>query len=411
MYNTHTLPNGLRIIHLPTQSPVAYCGYALAAGTRHEAAGEEGLAHFVEHATFKGTRRRRATGISAALERVGGDLNAFTQKETTTYHAAVLREHLPRAVDLLTDIVFHSVYPADELEREKEVVCEEIESYNDSPAELIFDDFENRLFAGHPLGHSILGSVESVRRFTADDACRFARRHYRPDNAVFFVSGDVSFARLVKMLERQFENSGKPSEIHDFIEKTAPSLLPPVTTEPIVVERGTHQAHVMTGCRAYDVHHELRLPLYLLNNVLGGPGMSSRLNVALRERRGLVYTVDSTMVSYGDAGLWAIYFGCDAKDVNRCLRLVRTELDRLADAPLSPQRLRAAKQQLKGQIGVACDNREQYALDFGRGCLHHSTENSMEELCQKIDAITAEQVLHVARSLMAPERLTTLIYR
>jgi len=411
-YETHTLSNGLRVICLPADSPVVYCGYALAAGTRHERSGEEGLAHFVEHTTFKGTQRRRASQISAGLERVGGDLNAFTQKETTTYYAALLKEHLPKAVDLLTDIVFHSTYPDDELEREKEVVCDEIESYNDSPAELIFDDFENLIFAGHPLGHSILGTAESVRRFSPTDAQRFVGERYRPENAVFFAYGDIRFSRLVRLLERQFEKYPLSSKNANFIDKTpAIEVLSTAAGTTITRERGTHQAHVMMGCHAYDVHHALRIPLYLLNNILGGPGMSSRLNVALRERRGLVYTVDSSMVCYGDAGMWAIYFGCDPSDVQRCLKQVRRELERLMEKPLSEALLRAAKRQLKGQIGVGCDNHEQFALDFGRGFLHHSGENSIETLCRKVDEVTAEQLLSVARELFDDRRLTTLIYK
>ena len=202
-YNTYTLPNGLRVIHLPSASPVVYCGYEIAAGTRDEEPGEEGLAHFVEHVTFKGTARRRSMQILNTLERVGGDLNAFTQKEDTVYYAAILKEHLPKAVDVLTDIVFHSTYPQTEIDKEVEVICDEIESYNDSPAELIYDDFENILFEGHPLGHNILGNAERVRKFTTEDALRFARKYYRPENSIFFAYGDVEFEKLKKIIEKE----------------------------------------------------------------------------------------------------------------------------------------------------------------------------------------------------------------
>ena len=422
-YNTYTLSNGLRVIHLPSASPVVYCGYEIAAGTRNEEPGEEGLAHFVEHVTFKGTERRRSMQILNTLERVGGDLNAFTQKEDTVYYAAILKEHLPKAVDVLTDIVFHSIYPQTEIDKEVEVICDEIESYNDSPAELIYDDFENILFEGHPLGHNILGTAERVRRFTTEDALRFARKYYRPDNAIFFAYGDVDFDKLKKTLSLQTHPQPLPigRGVDTLgVEESNGSLplgragggsivLSDSTSNFIIREKQTHQAHVMMGTRAYDIHHPLRIPLYLLNNLLGGPGMNARLNISLRERNGLVYTVESTMVSYGDTGLWGVYFGCDPHDVKRCLRLVRHELDKFIEKPLTEAQLNAAKRQLKGQIGIACDNREQFALDFGKSFLYDGRERDIELLFRQIDAVTAEQMHSVACEFFAPERLSTLI--
>ena len=405
-YNTYTLSNGLRVIHLPSASPVVYCGYEIAAGTRNEEPGEEGLAHFVEHVTFKGTERRRSMQILNTLERVGGDLNAFTQKEDTVYYAAILKEHLPKAVDVLTDIVFHSIYPQMEIDKEVEVICDEIESYNDSPAELIYDDFENILFEGHPLGHNILGTAERVRRFTTEDALRFARKYYRPDNAIFFAYGDVDFGRVVRLLEKN--RVCRVESVERGVEKG--TLCTPISKN-IIREKQTHQAHVMMGTRAYDIHHPQRIPLYLLNNLLGGPGMNARLNISLRERNGLVYTVESTMVSYGDTGLWGVYFGCDPHDVKRCLRLVRHELDKFIEKPLTDAQLNAAKRQLKGQIGIACDNREQFALDFGKSFLHYGWEKDITSLYAQIDEVTAEQIQQVARELMGEERITTLIYK
>lgn len=421
-YNTYTLSNGLRVIHLPSTSPVVYCGYEIAAGTRDEEPGEEGLAHFVEHVTFKGTARRRSMQILNTLERVGGDLNAFTQKEDTVYYAAILKEHLPKAVDVLTDIVFHSTYPQTEIDKEVEVICDEIESYNDSPAELIYDDFENILFEGHPLGHNILGNAERVRKFTTEDALRFARKYYTPENSIFFAYGDVEFEKLIRSL------TPNPSPIGRG--ETRPQSLPKGTTHPqslprggksgvlsdsasnfIIREKGTHQAHVMLGTRGYDIHHPLRIPLYLLNNLLGGPGMNARLIISLRERNGLVYTVESTMVSYGDTGLWGVYFGCDSHDVKRCLRLVRRELDKIIEKPLTDSQLKAAKRQLKGQIGIACDNREQFALDFGKSFLHYGWEKDITSLYSQIEEVTAEQIQQVARELMSEDRITTLIYK
>lgn len=450
-YNTYTLDNGLRIIHLPSDSKVVYCGYQINAGTRNEEPGEEGLAHFCEHVTFKGTERRKAWHILNCLESVGGDLNAYTNKEGTVYYSAILKEHIARAVDLLTDIVFHSVYPQAEIDKEVDVICDEIESYNDSPAELIYDEFENIIFKGSPLGHNILGTAEQVRSFKTEDALRFTRKLYRPDNAIFFAYGDIDFKKLVKLIRKALadDDSGKVAEnAANSVGKLAEEKLPQIsqitqisgdensiTTEKsvssvksvgpenypsvgkeiagqtIVMQKNTHQAHVMIGTRAYDVSDSRRMPLYLLNNMLGGPGMNAKLNLALREHNGLVYTVESTMVAYGDTGIWSIYFGCDEHDVKRCLRLVRKELDKFMQKPLSEAQLKAAKKQIKGQVGVACDNRENFALDFGKSFLHYGWEKNVDRLYEQVDEITAEQIQAVAQELFDKDRLTTLIFR
>ena len=408
-YNTHTLPNGLRIIHLPTTSRVVYCGYQIAAGTRNEGPGEEGMAHFCEHMTFKGTEKRNALQIINALEGLGGELNAFTNKEDTTFYAAISKDHFAQAVNVLTDIVFHSQYPQQEIDKEVEVICDEIESYNDSPAELIYDEFENILFEGHPLGHNILGKAEQLRTYTTEDALRFVRRYYRPDNAIFFAYGDVDFGKLVKSLEFKVYSLEMITPAADI--SSINHKLSTINSQQITKELGTHQAHVMLGTRAYDIHHPLRIPLYLLNNILGGPGMNARLNLSLRERNGLVYTVESTMVSYSDTGMWCIYFGCDSHDVKRCLRLVHRELDKVMRKPLSTTQLRNAKRQLKGQIAIACDNHEQFALDFGKSFLHYGWEKDITHLYESIDKVTAEDIQKVANELFATERLTTLIFK
>ena len=446
-YNTYTLDNGLRIIHLPSDSKVVYCGYQINAGTRDEEPGEEGLAHFCEHVTFKGTERRKAWHILNCLESVGGDLNAYTNKEGTVYYSAILKEHIARAVDLLSDIVFHSVYPQAEIDKEVEVICDEIESYNDSPAELIYDEFENILFKDSSLGHNILGTAEQVRSFTTEDALRFTRKLYRPDNAIFFAYGDIDFKKLVKLVRRALadDDSGKLAEedCHtDFADdadfsggtgfagdensitteksvssvksvgpKNYPSVGEEIAGQTIVMQKNTHQAHVMIGTRAYDVNDDRRMPLYLLNNILGGPGMNAKLNLALREHNGLVYTVESTMVAYGDTGTWSIYFGCDEHDIKRCLRLVRKELDRMMEKPLSDSQLKAAKKQMKGQIGVACDNRENFALDFGKSFLHYGWEKNVDCLYEQVEAITSQQIQDVARELFDKNRLITLIFK
>ena len=456
-YNTYTLDNGLRIIHLPSDSQVVYCGYQINAGTRNEEPGEEGLAHFCEHVTFKGTERRKAWHILNCLESVGGDLNAYTNKEGTVYYSAILKEHIARAVDLLSDIVFHSVYPQAEIDKEVEVICDEIESYNDSPAELIYDEFENILFKGSPLGHNILGTAEQVRAFKTEDALRFTRKLYRPDNAIFFAYGDIDFKKLVKLIQKALGECPKGRELacsadcksaetpteeriaeetptKERITEETPSGETPteemeagdanhkvqsskfnvqskVAGQTIVMQKNTHQAHVMIGTRAYDVNDDRRMPLYLLNNMLGGPGMNAKLNLALREHNGLVYTVESTMVSYGDTGTWSIYFGCDEHDVKRCLRLVRKELDKFMQKPLSEAQLKAAKKQIKGQVGVACDNRENFALDFGKSFLHYGWEKNVDRLYEQVDEITAAQIQAVAQELFDKDRLTTLIFK
>ena len=456
-YNTYTLDNGLRIIHLPSDSKVVYCGYQINAGTRNEEPGEEGLAHFCEHVTFKGTERRKAWHILNCLESVGGDLNAYTNKEGTVYYSAILKEHIARAVDLLSDIVFHSVYPQTEIDKEVEVICDEIESYNDSPAELIYDEFENILFKGSPLGHNILGTAEQVRAFKTEDALRFTQKLYRPDNAIFFAYGDIDFKKLVKLIQKALGECPKGRELacsadcksaetpteeriaektptEERIAEETPTGETPteemeagdanhkvqsskfnvqskVAGQTIVMQKNTHQAHVMIGTRAYDVNDDRRMPLYLLNNMLGGPGMNAKLNLALREHNGLVYTVESTMVAYGDTGTWSIYFGCDEHDVKRCLRLVRKELDKFMQKPLSEAQLKAAKKQIKGQIGVACDNRENFALDFGKSFLHYGWEKNVDRLYEQVDEITAAQIQAVAKELFDKDRLTTLIFK
>ena len=411
-YNTYTLDNGLRIIHLPSDSQVVYCGYQINAGTRNEEPGEEGLAHFCEHVTFKGTERRKAWHILNCLESVGGDLNAYTNKEGTVYYSAILKEHIARAVDLLSDIVFHSVYPQAEIDKEVEVICDEIESYNDSPAELIYDEFENILFKGSPLGHNILGTAEQVRAFKTEDALRFTQKLYRPDNAIFFAYGDIDFKKLVRLLQRALADDESVVKLaEEKLPKKYPSVGDGIAGQTIVMQKNTHQAHVMIGTRAYDVNDDRRMPLYLLNNMLGGPGMNAKLNLALREHNGLVYTVESTMVSYGDTGTWSIYFGCDEHDVKRCLRLVRKELDKFMQKPLSDAQLKAAKKQIKGQIGVACDNRENFALDFGKSFLHYGWEKNVDRLYEQVDEITAAQIQAVAQELFDKDRLTTLIFK
>ena len=404
-YNIHTLSNGLRIIHEPSSSKVAYCGFAVDAGTRDEAENEQGMAHFVEHLIFKGTRKRKAWHILNRMENVGGDLNAYTNKEETVIYSAFLTEHFGRALELLADIVFHSTFPQNEIEKETEVIIDEIQSYEDTPSELIFDDFEDMIFRNHPLGRNILGRPDLLKKFRSEDAMAFTSRFYQPSNMVFFVLGDFNFQKIVRQVEKLLVDLPLVTVEN---QRTIPPLYVP---EQLVVHKETHQAHVMIGSRGYNAYDDKRTALYLLNNILGGPGMNSRLNVSLRERRGLVYTVESNLTSYTDTGAFCIYFGTDPEAVDTCLKLTYKELKRMRDVKMTSSQLMAAKKQLIGQIGVASDNNENNALGMAKTFLHYNKYESSESVFRRIEALTAEGLLEVANEMFAEEYLSTLIYR
>ncbi|NCC09786.1 MAG: insulinase family protein [Bacteroidia bacterium] len=405
LYNEHILPNGLRVVHMPTASKVAYCGFAIDAGTRDETDAQQGMAHFVEHLIFKGTQKRKAWHILNRMENVGGDLNAYTNKEETVVYAAFLSEHLERALELLSDIVFQSVFPQHEIEKETEVILDEIQSYEDTPSELIFDDFEDMIFKGHPLGHNILGRPELLRSYRTADVLAFTQRYYQPGNMVFFVSGDFELKKVIRLADKYL--AGIPSgEVQS--ERVAPGLYTPTH---LVIPKDTHQAHVMLGSRGYNAYDEKRTALYLLNNVLGGPGMNSKLNVSLRERRGLVYSVESNLTSYTDTGAFCIYFGTDPADLNRCLSLTYKELKRLREVKMSTLQLMAAKKQLIGQIGVASDNNENNTLGLAKTFLHYGKCEPPEVLFQRIEGLTPEHLLEVANEMFEETYLSTLIYK
>lgn len=405
MNNIHTLPNGLRIIHEPSASKVAYCGFAIDAGTRDEAENEQGMAHFVEHLIFKGTRRRKAWHILNRMENVGGDLNAYTNKEETVVYAAFLTGHFDRAAELLADIVFHSTFPQNEIEKETEVIIDEIQSYEDTPSELIFDDFEDMIFRNHPLGRNILGRPEQLKTFRSEHAAAFTSRFYQPSNMVFFILGNFDFRKIVRRIEKL--TADVPSMAVESKRVPPPLYVP----ERLVVAKETHQAHVMIGSRGYNAYDDKRTALYLLNNILGGPGMNSRLNVALRERRGLVYSVESNLTSYTDTGAFCIYFGTDPDDVDTCLRLTYKELKRMRDVKMTSSQLAAATKQLIGQIGVASDNNENNALGMAKAFLHYNKYESSESVFRRIEALTPEDLLEVANEMFAEEYLSTLIYK
>lgn len=404
-YNTFTLSNGLRLIHAPSPTNVAYCGFAVDAGTRDELDGEQGMAHFVEHLIFKGTMKRRAWHILNRMENVGGDLNAYTNKEETVIYSAFLKEHFSRAVELLADIVFHSVFPQPEIDKEVEVIIDEIRSYEDSPSELIFDDFEELIYPEHALGRNILGRPELLRSFRSEDARRFVARYYKPANMVFFVLGDIDFRKVVRTVERAVSDI-PCGEVEGYVRRKPL----PYSPRRLVMEKGTHQSHVMIGGRGYDAYDERRTGLYLLNNILGGPGMNSRLNVILRERKGLVYNVESNLTAYTDTGTFCIYFGCDAEDEERCIDLVHKELKRLRERRLTAMQLAAAKKQIIGQIGVAGDNFENNALDMGKCFLHYRRYEDKSEVFGRIESLTSAGLLEIANEVFAENCLSSLVY-
>lgn len=400
MIHTDTLLNGLRIIHRESPSEISHCGIVVNTGSRDEYPGEAGMAHFVEHMLFKGTHRRRAHQIAARMENVGGELNAYTTKEETFYYATFLGEYFPRAVELLADMLFHSEFSPVLIEREREVILDEINSYQDDPAELIWDDFENMLFAGHDLGHYILGEPETLNRFTRDQILSFMERQYQPSQMVFFSSGRTPFHKVKRHLEQHF--SVTPSLVEER-ERRAPEIIPQPVKQQI--EKNTAQSHVMIGFPVFSMHHPQRYALLLMNNILGGGSLNSRLNASLREKYGLVYHVESNVTLYSDTGLFAIYFAGDPQQRERCIRLVRKEINRILEKELTPFQLNLAKRQWKGQLGIAAEQNENYTLAMAKRYLHTGGYLSLDEMFSRIDAITAEELHVTARELFAGEHI------
>ena len=405
-YSSFVLANGLRIIHLPSNSPVSYCGIAVHAGTRDERPEQYGLAHFVEHMLKKGTERRKVRHILNRMEAVGGELNAYTTKEETFLYTTCLQEDVERAIELLSDLAYHSQFPDSEIEKEREVVIDEIHSYEDSPAELIFDEFENRIFAGNDLGHAILGNEECLQRFTSDSCREFVKSFYYPENMVFFSCGKTPFSKIHRYAEKyllmRFDAAPSRSLRHS----------PESTPEGIILQnKNLHQTHVVTGGIAYPISDDRRMGLLLLTNILGGPGMNSRLNVNLREKYGLVYTVEAEVASYTDTGIFTVYFGCDPESKDQCLHLVRKELKRMRDKKLSSSQLTAAVKQWKGQLGISSENQESIALRLGKTFLHFNRYDSLPQTYQKIEALTAEGLLEIANEIYEENKLFSLIYQ
>ncbi len=390
---THTLENGLRIIHRQFPSEISYCGIAINTGTRDEYPDEFGMAHFVEHMLFKGTKRRMAHHISNRMENVGGDLNAYTTKEETFIYSTFLKEYFPRAVELLSDIIFNSEFPENQIEREREVVLDEIDSYADYPSELIFDDFENLMFSGHDIGHYILGEPHTLNSFNRDKINSFVKREHRTSEMVFFSFGKTPFSKVVKLIEKHFDVVQEPIKPK---KRVAPVITTPVTK---IMEKNTTQTHVVLGWNIYNMFHPDRYILYLLNNILGGGSLTSRLNRSLREKNGLVYNIESNISLYSDTGFYSIYFACDPKNRDKCLRLIKKEIKAIMEKELTPMQLTVAKRQWKGQLGISSEINENNALSMAKNYLHHKRYIDLEEIFSKVDEISADQIKRVANEL------------
>ena len=403
-YQTHTLPNGLQLIFKPDNSAVTYCGVVINTGSRDEMEQEQGMAHFIEHMLFKGTEKRRSGHIINRLEHVGGELNAFTGKEETVVYATVLNEYTDRAMELLADIVFHSNFPQKEIDKEVVIIIDEISSYNDSPSELIYDDFEELIFKNHSLAHNILGNAEVLKQLKTADANKFIRHQYRPDEMVLFVLGDLNFNQLVKKTEKYFQTTGNYDSKSDRVKPEQYHAL------QHQVERNTHQVHFMVGNRSYSLYHPKRLGMFLLNNILGGPGMNSMLNLSLREKHGLVYHVESSFQPFSDTGIWSVYFGCDPENADRCEQLVYKQLRKLKEEKLSESMLKKYKLQLMGQMAISSENKESMALSLGKSLLRYGKVEDLSVIRQKIEAITSEELQSIANEIFDFTKFSTLKY-
>ena len=404
MYEYHTLNNGIKIILSHTPSRVTYSGVYINVGSRDERGNDEGMAHFIEHSLFKGTEHRRAYHIQNRIDGVGGELNAFTTKEETCVYASSLSEHLERCLELFSDILFHSTFPLDEIAREKDVVLEEINSYNDTPSELIYDQYEELAYEGHPLAHNILGSKRNVKRFTPESIRNFMRSNYTPSRMVITVSGNVKFDKLVRLCEKYFGHyENHPSAVDR-------SAKPEFRTFDRHINRRTHQAHLLIGCEAPHVYSNDKTAFSLLNNILGGPAMNSRLNVAIREHYGFCYNIESQYIPFSDTGLFYIYAGVDLDAQEKARKLIVNELTRIADTPLSTAQLRAAQRQMIGQMAINDDFGMNEMQAIGKAYLCYDHVNTLEEMNADLMAVTADDLQRVAQERFNPDRFGTLIY-
>jgi predicted Zn-dependent peptidase len=404
-YQTHILPNGIKLIHKQTDSPVAHCGIIISTGSRDEKTEEHGMVHFIEHLLFKGTKKRKSYNILSRMEDVGGEINAYTTKEDTCIYSTFFSNYYPRALELISDIVFNSDFPEKEIEKEKEVIIDEINSYRDTPSEMIFDEFEELIFRNNPIGRNILGDKKKLKAFTRDDILSFVKSGYCTDQMVLSSVGNIAFNRLIKHFERYFGNIPAKPVIRKRIKYSGYS---PVYRE---MNYNTHQSHCVIGNVAYNIKNEKRLILNLLNNLLGGPGLNSRLSMSLREKQGFVYNIDSSYTPYSDTGIVSIYFGTDKADVNISIKTVHAELRKLKMKPLTGSQLAKAKRQILGQIAISLENNENLMLAMGKSFLIFNRVDSLEEISAKYNSITAKDLLDVANDIFNKDSLSYLIYK
>jgi predicted Zn-dependent peptidase len=403
-YNTFRLKNGIRLVHSPASGDIAYCGIIVNTGSRDEDEHEHGLAHFIEHALFKGTKKRKSYHILNRLESVGGDVNAFTTKEDTCIYTAFINQHYERSLDLLSDMLFNSSFPENEIEKEKDVILDEINSYKDSPSELIFDDFEDYLFKGLSLGRNILGVPKKIKSFERKDLISFREKNYHTNQTVVFSIGNIEFKKLVKLVSKHF------SEIPEKI--ALPRKPESIVYHPFHISKTkkTHQVHCIIGNIAYNLHNEKRTALSLLNNLLGGASMNSRLSMALREKNGFVYDIESNYTGYSDNGIFSLYFGTEKNKFEKSMKLINKEFDQLKNTKLGVLQLKRAKQQLIGQIAIGAENKDNTAINLGKGILLFDKIDSLEEVNKKINEVSSEEILEVANEILDKKNLSVLLF-
>ncbi len=403
-YQYHELKNGIRLVHKQHRNGVAHLGVVVQAGSRDETPEQQGIAHFIEHLIFKGTQKRSNFQVISRLENVGADLNAFTTKEDTSVYASIQATYYQRAAELLADIVFHSVFPAKEIEKEKSVVMDEINSYKDNPAEWIHDEFDELIFKDHPLGRNILGTQAKLKRFTRNDILSFRDTNYIPSQMVITSVGAASFAKAVSVAEKYFSET---ETVQSTRQRQPVAAYVPAT---LTRKYSRHQAHVVIGNIAYSAHHKQRLGMALLNNILGGPAMNSRLNIALRERNGIAYNLESNYQSFSDTGLFSIYCGTDDMLMPRAIELIYKELWRLKEIRLTPVGLHTAQRQLKGQLAISLESHQNEMLAMGKNMLEYGKVEAVEEIYRKIDNITSDDLINIANEIMDTSSLSTLIF-
>ena len=404
-YNIATLPNGIRLLHRQKKGEIAHLVLVVGTGSRDEREQENGMAHFIEHTIFKGAKNRKPYHILSCLDNVGGDLNAFTTKEETCLQASFLNRYYGRALNLLADIAFEPTFPENELEKEKEVVLDEINSYLDLPSEEIYDVFEETLFKDHPLGRNILGTADKVKGFSRDDILAFREANYGTDTMVLATIGDISFKDFERMAMRffgEYETHRVPNRRFPF-----QSYQP----QKVELTRNNHLSHCMIGGLAPEFGHAKKRTMVLLNNILGGPAMNSRLSLNIREKYGFAYTIESQYNAYCDTGLFSVYMGVDPDSLEKAVGLVYKELDKLRNQKMGTMQLHHAKQQLIGQLALGRESGMSELLAVTRSMLMGEPIESIPDIIHSIEVITAEELMDEANQVFDRNRLTTLIFR